>query len=179
MDLRGPVALQGVSRKIADVWEKDVWEFQAKSGSSGSCRLFLRFLGKIAVRKMSGRTPGTPRHPSSRHPRSSECSCYACAVVALHFDTEMPWGLPRISKISRTWTLLRRPLFQRTPGPILTDTVETLDSGKLENSVAPPHNQLPIIFKMPEKYRQTSAKSSKTVVSSLFPCFREVWGVFL
>ena len=27
-------------RKVADVWKKDVWEFQAKSGSSGSCRLF-------------------------------------------------------------------------------------------------------------------------------------------
>ena len=25
-----------------------------------------------AVRKMSGRTPGSPRHPSSRHPRPSE-----------------------------------------------------------------------------------------------------------
>ena len=36
-------------RVVADVWEKDVWDFQAKSGSSGSCRLFLHFLGKIAV----------------------------------------------------------------------------------------------------------------------------------
>ena len=44
----------------ADVWEKDVWEFQAKSGSSGSCRLLLHFLGKIAVQEMSGRTPGSP-----------------------------------------------------------------------------------------------------------------------
>ena len=66
---------KGRNRKIADVWEKDVSEFQAKSGSSGSCRLFLRFLGKIANRKTSGRTPGTPRHPSSRHPRSSEERC--------------------------------------------------------------------------------------------------------
>ena len=60
------------NRKVADVWKKDVWEFQAKSGSSGSRRLFLHFLGKIAVRKMSGRTPGTPRRPSCRHPRPSE-----------------------------------------------------------------------------------------------------------
>ena len=59
-------------RKVADVWKKDVWEFQAKSGSSGSCRLFLHFLRKIAVRKMSGRTPGSPRHPSCRHPRPSD-----------------------------------------------------------------------------------------------------------
>ena len=59
-------------RKVADVWKKNVWEFQAKSGSSGSCRLFLHFLGKIAVLKMSGRTPGSPRHPSCRHPRPSD-----------------------------------------------------------------------------------------------------------
>ena len=45
---------------------------RAKSGSSGSCRLFLHFLGKIAVQEMSGRTPGSPRHPCSRHPCSSD-----------------------------------------------------------------------------------------------------------
>ena len=45
-------------QKDADVWEKHVWEFQAKSGSSGSCCLFLYFLGKIAVQEMSGKTPG-------------------------------------------------------------------------------------------------------------------------
>ena len=55
---------------VADVWKKDVWKFQAKSGSSGSRRLFLHFLGKIAVQEMSGKTPRSPRHPSSRHPRS-------------------------------------------------------------------------------------------------------------
>ena len=55
-----------------DVWEKDVWDFQAKSGSSGSCPLFPHFLGKIAVQKMSGKTPGSPRQPSCRHPRLSE-----------------------------------------------------------------------------------------------------------
>ena len=48
------------SRVVADVWEKDVWEFQAKSGSSDSCRLLLRFFGKMAVQKMSGKTPGSP-----------------------------------------------------------------------------------------------------------------------
>ena len=41
-------------RKVADVWKKDVWEFQAKSGSSGSCRLFLRFLGKSQFEKRLG-----------------------------------------------------------------------------------------------------------------------------
>ena len=42
-----------------------VWEFR-------SCCLFLYFLGKIAVQEMSGRTPGSPRHPSSRHPWPSD-----------------------------------------------------------------------------------------------------------
>ena len=59
-------------RVVADVWAKDAWDFQLKSGSSGSCRLFLHFLGKIAVQRMSGKTPGSPRHPSSRHPRPFE-----------------------------------------------------------------------------------------------------------
>ena len=57
---------------VADVWKKDVWEFQARSGSSGSCSLFLHFLGKIAVQEMSGKTPGSPKHPSSRHPWPSD-----------------------------------------------------------------------------------------------------------
>ena len=70
-----PVKLAKNYQMVADVWEQDVWEFRAKSGSSGSCRLFLRFLGKIAVQEMSGKTPGSPRHPSSRHPLPSEISC--------------------------------------------------------------------------------------------------------
>ena len=60
-------------RVVADVWERDVWDFQAKSGSSGSCRLFINFLGKIAAqKKTSGKTPASPRHSSSRHPRPSD-----------------------------------------------------------------------------------------------------------
>ena len=31
---------------VADVWEKHGWDFHAKSGSSGPCRLFLHVLGK-------------------------------------------------------------------------------------------------------------------------------------
>ena len=42
---------------VADVWEEDVWDFQAKSGSSGSRRLFLCLLGKVAVPEMSGKAP--------------------------------------------------------------------------------------------------------------------------
>ena len=66
---------------VADVWKEAVWEFRAKSGSSGSCRLFLHFLRKIAVQGMSGKTPGSPRHPSSRHPRPSDRSSVS---VCLH-----------------------------------------------------------------------------------------------
>ena len=49
-----------IFRVVADVWEKDVWVIQAKSGSSASCRLFLRFLGKIAVQKMLGKRLEVP-----------------------------------------------------------------------------------------------------------------------
>ena len=67
-----PICSPAIS-EIRGCLEKDVWEFQAKSGSSGSCRLSLHFLGKIAVQKMSGKTPGSPRRPSStRHPRPSD-----------------------------------------------------------------------------------------------------------
>ena len=77
------------NRKVEDVWKKDVWEFQAKSGSSGSCRLFLHFLGKIAVRKTSGRTPGSPRHPSCRHRRPSEKSAPESAVDRVLSETRV------------------------------------------------------------------------------------------
>ena len=71
-------------RVVADVWEKDVWEFQADFGSSGSYRFFLHFLGKIAVQEMSGKMPGTPRHPSSRHPRPSDTRrCQKCPLTRL------------------------------------------------------------------------------------------------
>ena len=72
LPLQNAYSIEIVIRVVADVWKKDVWEFQAKSGSWGSCRLFLHFLRKIAVQEMSGKTPGAPRHPSSRHPRPSK-----------------------------------------------------------------------------------------------------------
>ena len=34
-------------RVVADVWEKDVWDFHAESGSSGPCHLFLDFLDGV------------------------------------------------------------------------------------------------------------------------------------
>ena len=49
-----------LSRAIADVWEKDVWDFQAKSGSSGFLPSFPSFPREVAVQKVSGKTPGSP-----------------------------------------------------------------------------------------------------------------------
>ena len=65
------------------------WEFQAKSGSSGSCRLFLRFLGKIAVQEMSGKTPGS----SSRHPRLSDRSSRVGTPLGAPGGKGTPTGL--------------------------------------------------------------------------------------
>ena len=45
---------------VADVWEKDVWDFQAKSGSSGSCPLCLHFLGKLQVTQCLGKCLEVP-----------------------------------------------------------------------------------------------------------------------
>ena len=39
---------------VVDVWEKDVWDFQAESGSSGSSPLFLHFLGKPQFKNCLG-----------------------------------------------------------------------------------------------------------------------------
>ena len=72
LDFYAPQPRATPIRVVADVWENDIWEFQAKSGSSGSCCLFLHSLGKITVQEMSGKTPGSPRHPSSRLPRPSD-----------------------------------------------------------------------------------------------------------
>ena len=33
---------------------------------------FLHFLGKVAIQQMPGKAPGSPRHPSSGHPRFSD-----------------------------------------------------------------------------------------------------------
>ena len=42
----GGSALAVISRVVADVWEKNVWDFQAKIGSSGSCHLLFISQGK-------------------------------------------------------------------------------------------------------------------------------------
>ena len=50
-----------MGRLDGDVWGKDVWDFQARSGSSGSCPLLLHhLLGKVAVLKKSGNHQEVP-----------------------------------------------------------------------------------------------------------------------
>ena len=67
-------------RVVADVWEADVWEFQPKSGSSGSCCLFLQFLGKIV--KIDVR---------QNHHRCKREVCSAqCRVVGLRLRCTFP-----------------------------------------------------------------------------------------
>ena len=107
--IRSPVAIQAPTNGMAITPKKQgrpgghgcleegrlgvpgqVW----KSGSSGSCRLLLHFLGKIAVQEMSGKTPGSPRHPSSRHPRPKARKIRANVRVApVRLGDGLPMGL--------------------------------------------------------------------------------------
>ena len=61
----------------------EIWEFWFLAS-------FLHFLGKIGIQEMSGKTPESPRHPSSRHPRPSEIKetperlCFQSARFDVH-----------------------------------------------------------------------------------------------
>ena len=59
------------NQKAADVWKKDVWDFQAFSQTSLELRFSLGNEGKDRKNLNSQTWPGTPRRPSSRHPRPS------------------------------------------------------------------------------------------------------------
>ena len=61
-----------VFQKAADVWKKDVWEFQAFSQTFLGLRFFLGNEGKNGKNLNSQNWPGTPRRPSPRHPRPPE-----------------------------------------------------------------------------------------------------------
>ena len=65
-------------RVVVDVWEKDVWDFQAKSGSSGSCPLRLSFPQENRSSKNVWEKAwklGSPRHPLTRHPQPAYSVC--------------------------------------------------------------------------------------------------------
>ena len=57
------------AQKAADVWKKDVWDFQAFSQTFLELRFSLENEGKDGKNLNSQTWPGTPRRPSSRHPR--------------------------------------------------------------------------------------------------------------
>ena len=60
------------NQKAADVWKKDVWDFQAFSQTFLELRFSLENEGKDGKNLNSQTWPGTPRRPSSRHPRPSK-----------------------------------------------------------------------------------------------------------
>ena len=61
-------------QKAADVWKKDVWEFQAFSQTFLELRFSLGNEGKDRKNLNSQTWPGTPRRPSPRHPRPPDCA---------------------------------------------------------------------------------------------------------
>ena len=56
-------------QKAADVWKKDVWDFQAFSQTFFELRFSLGNEGKDGKNLNSQTWLGTPRRPSPRHPR--------------------------------------------------------------------------------------------------------------
>ena len=59
-------------QKTADVWKKDVWDFQAFSQTLIELRFAMGNEGKHGKKLNSQTWPGTPRRPSPRHPRPPE-----------------------------------------------------------------------------------------------------------
>ena len=68
---RFPIWNSETSQKAADVWKKDVWDFQVFSQTFFELRFSLGNEGKDGKNLNSQTWPGTPRRPSPRHPRSS------------------------------------------------------------------------------------------------------------
>ena len=59
-------------QKAADVWKKDVWDFQVFSQTFLELRFSLGNEGKDGKNLNSQTWPGTPRRPPPRHPRPPE-----------------------------------------------------------------------------------------------------------
>ena len=59
-------------QKAADVWKKDVWDFQALSQTFFVLRFPLGNEGKDGKHPNSETWPGSPRRPSPKHPRPPE-----------------------------------------------------------------------------------------------------------
>ena len=76
-------------QKAADVWKKDVWEFQAVSQTFLELRFSLGNEGKGGKNLNSQTWPGTPRRPSPRHPRPPELTL-SCHILLLHTPLRAP-----------------------------------------------------------------------------------------
>ena len=63
---------RGYYQKAADVWKKDVWDFQVLSQTLLELRFSLRDKGKNGKNLSSQTWPGSPRRPSPRHPRPAD-----------------------------------------------------------------------------------------------------------
>ena len=66
---KGKILFFFLVQKAADVWKKDVWDFQAFSQTFLELRFSLGNEGKDGKNLNSQTWPGTPRRPSFRHPR--------------------------------------------------------------------------------------------------------------
>ena len=74
--LLAPSPCKAHHQKAADVCKKDVWEFQVFSQTFFELRFSLGNEGKDGKNLNSQTWPGTPRRPSSRHPRPSYTICF-------------------------------------------------------------------------------------------------------
>ena len=63
-------------QKAADVWTKDIWDFEAFSQTLLELRFSLGNEGKDGKNLNSQTWPGTPRRPSPRHPRPPELGVF-------------------------------------------------------------------------------------------------------
>ena len=84
-----------VYQKAADVWKKDVWDFQAFSQTSLELRFALGYEGKDGKNLNSQTWPGTPRRPSPRHPRPPDTGLVTGAGWAATPRAPAPGATPR------------------------------------------------------------------------------------
>ena len=76
-----------MDQKTADVWKKDVWDFQAFSQTFLELRFSLGNDGKGGRNLNSQTWPGTPRRPSPRHPQPPE---WKIGMLMCHPVTSQP-----------------------------------------------------------------------------------------
>ena len=78
--------IRALCQKAANVWKKDVWDFQAFSQTFLELRFSLGNEGNDGKNLNSQTWPGTPRRPSPRHLRPPNSDC---VDVGADFDAEL------------------------------------------------------------------------------------------